>query len=173
MNQTEQRLVARGNRVHYPGNTGTPTANLLTIKLLINSTISTAGVKFMAMDINGFCLNTPIAQYKYMRLKLTDIPANMIKHYNLHKIATPNGYGYVYCKIQKRHVRASPSGHNCPRTTHRPTETPWLLPKQNNTRTMDAQIPPHCFLPQHLHFWSKVHWQGKCSTPVGHNTKML
>ncbi len=55
------RLVAGGDRVHYPGNAGTPTTNLLTIKLLINSIISTAGAKFMTMDIKNFYLNTPMA----------------------------------------------------------------------------------------------------------------
>jgi hypothetical protein len=34
-----------------------------------------------------------------MRLKLTNIPADIIEHYNLHKIATPKGY--VYCEVQK------------------------------------------------------------------------
>jgi hypothetical protein len=53
------RLVAGGNRVHYPGNAGISTANLLTIKLLINSTISTVGAKFMTKDIKDFYLNTP------------------------------------------------------------------------------------------------------------------
>jgi hypothetical protein len=84
------RLVARGDRVHYPGNAGTPTANLLTIKLLINSTIFTMGAKFMTMDIKDFYLK---------HLKLSDILSNMIKHYNLNKIATPGGY--VYCKTPK------------------------------------------------------------------------
>jgi hypothetical protein len=37
-NQT--RLVVGGDRVHYPSDAGTPTADLLTVKLLINSTIS-------------------------------------------------------------------------------------------------------------------------------------
>ena len=55
------RLVAGGNRVHYPGNAGTPTANLLTNNLLINSTISTAGAKFMTLDIKDFYLNTPMS----------------------------------------------------------------------------------------------------------------
>jgi hypothetical protein len=45
------RLVAGGDRVHYPFDAGTPTANLLTIKLLINSVISTHGAKFFTMDI--------------------------------------------------------------------------------------------------------------------------
>ncbi len=39
----QMRLVAGGDRVHYPFDTGTPTTNLLTIKLLINSVISTPG----------------------------------------------------------------------------------------------------------------------------------
>jgi hypothetical protein len=43
-----------------------PTADLLTIKLLINSTISTQGAKFMTMDIKDFYLITPMARYKYM-----------------------------------------------------------------------------------------------------------
>ncbi len=56
------RLVAGGDHVHYPGNTGTPTANLLTIKLLINSIISTQGANFMTMDIKDFYLNTQMAR---------------------------------------------------------------------------------------------------------------
>ncbi len=55
------RLVAKGDRMHYPGNAGTPTTNFLTIKLLINSTISTTGAKFLTMDIKNFYLNTPMA----------------------------------------------------------------------------------------------------------------
>jgi hypothetical protein len=93
------RLVARGDRVHYPGDTSTPTADLLTVKLLINSIISTAGAKFMTMDIKDFYLNTPMARYEYMRLRIVDIPDDVIKHYNLRNKATPDGY--VYCEIQK------------------------------------------------------------------------
>jgi hypothetical protein len=58
--------VAGGNRVHFPGDAGTPTADLLTLKLLINSIISTAGAKFMTMDIKDFYLNIPMARYEYM-----------------------------------------------------------------------------------------------------------
>ena len=58
-NQT--RLVMGGDRVHYPGNAGTLTADLLTVKLLINSTINTPNAKYMTMDIMDFYLNTPMA----------------------------------------------------------------------------------------------------------------
>jgi hypothetical protein len=63
-NQT--RLVAGGDRVHYPGNTCTLTANLLMVKLLINSTIRTPNTHYMTMDIMDFYLNTPMAYYEYM-----------------------------------------------------------------------------------------------------------
>jgi hypothetical protein len=91
------RLVAGGDRVHYPFNMGTPATNLLTVKLLINSVILTPGAKIFMMDIKNFYLCTPMTRYKYMRLKLSDMLEDMIKHYRLLQIATPDGY--VYCKI--------------------------------------------------------------------------
>ena len=93
------RLVAGGDRVHFPGNAGTPTADLLTVKLLINSIISTAGAKFMTMNIKDFYLNSPMARYKYMQLRIVDMPDDVIEHYNLRDKATPDGY--IYCKIQR------------------------------------------------------------------------
>jgi hypothetical protein len=93
------RLVAGGDRVHYPGDAGTPTANLLTIKLLLNSIISTPNAKLMTMDIKDFYLNTPMARYEYMRLQNVDMPEDVIAHYKLTNIAMHDGY--IYCKIQK------------------------------------------------------------------------
>ncbi len=57
------RLVAGGDRVHDPFDAGTPTADLLTVKLLINSVISTPGARFFTMDIKNFYLNTPMVRY--------------------------------------------------------------------------------------------------------------
>ncbi len=93
------RLVAGGDRVHYPRNAGNPTANLITVNLLINSIISTTGAKFMTIDIKDFYLNTPMARYEYMQLKLSDMPDDIIEHYNLRAITTADGF--VYCKIWK------------------------------------------------------------------------
>jgi hypothetical protein len=93
------RLIARGDRVHYPFDAGTPTANLLTIKLLINSVISTPGANFFTMDIKNFYLCTPMAWYEYTRLKLAGMPEDVIKHYCLRDIAMPDGH--VYCKIRQ------------------------------------------------------------------------
>ena len=93
------RLVAGGDRVHYPYDAGTPTADLLTVKLLINSIISTPGARFFTMDIKNFYLCTPMERYEYMRLKLSDMPDDVILHYKLRDIATPDGY--VYCEIRQ------------------------------------------------------------------------
>ncbi len=96
-NQT--RLVAGGDRVHYPFDAGTPTANLLTLKLLINSMIPTPRARFFMIDIKNFYLCTPMMRNESMQLKLSDMPDNVIAHYHLLNIATPNGY--VYCKIHQ------------------------------------------------------------------------
>ena len=53
------RLVVGGDRINYPGEVGTPTAEMLVAKLLFNSTISTKGARFMTMDISNFYLMTP------------------------------------------------------------------------------------------------------------------
>jgi hypothetical protein len=40
-----------------------------------------------------------MARYKYMRLRIADMPDDVIEHYKLRDKATPNGY--IYCEIQK------------------------------------------------------------------------
>jgi hypothetical protein len=54
----------------------------------------------MTMDIKDFYLNTPMAQYKCMQLRIADMPNDVIKHYNLTDLATQDKC--IYCKIQKR-----------------------------------------------------------------------
>jgi hypothetical protein len=119
------RLVAGGGRVHYPFDAGTPTADLLTVKLLINSVKSTPGARFFTMDIKNFYLNTPMVRYKYMRLKLVDMPADVIEHYKLLDVATPDGY--VNCEIRK--------GDHRTRTPRQTTEGTWLLAKRDHSRS--------------------------------------
>ena len=68
------RLAAGGDCINYPGDCSTPTDNMLTVKLLLNSVISTKGAKFMSIDIKIFYLNTPMARYKYISLKIAELP---------------------------------------------------------------------------------------------------
>eukprot|EP00804_Cyclotella_cryptica_P020437 CCRYP_014425-RA/>CCRYP_014425-RA protein AED:0.04 eAED:0.02 QI:0/0/0/1/1/1/2/0/1218 len=92
------RLTVGGNRINYPGDCGTPTTDMVTVKILLNSVISTPNAKFMTIDIKDFYLMTPMARPEYMRLKLADIPASIIDLYNLQDLAQD---GYVFVRIQK------------------------------------------------------------------------
>jgi hypothetical protein len=49
------------NLINYPGNCGTPMADLLTVKLLFNSIISTPQAKLICIDIKDFYLCTPMS----------------------------------------------------------------------------------------------------------------
>ena len=72
---------------------------MLTVKLLLNSVISTKGARCMTIDIKDFYLNTPMKIFEYMRLKMKDLRQNFIDKYNLHAKATPNGYIHLeICK---------------------------------------------------------------------------
>jgi hypothetical protein len=63
-----------GNLVNYPDDCGTLTANLLAVKLMLNSIISTPNAKFMTIDLKDFYLLTPMSRYKYFRMKLELFP---------------------------------------------------------------------------------------------------
>ena len=89
------RLTVWGDRINYPDPCATPTADLLTVKLLIKSVISTEGAKFCNLDIEKFYLNTPLKRYEYIRLKLDNIPDDVIEEYGLQDKATTDGYVYV------------------------------------------------------------------------------
>jgi hypothetical protein len=48
------RFTVGGDRINYPGEIATPTAEVLVAKMLFNSIISTRGARFMTMDISNF-----------------------------------------------------------------------------------------------------------------------
>jgi hypothetical protein len=58
-----------GDLINYPGDCGTPTADLLTVKLMFNSIISTSNAKFMTINIKDFYLMTPMDRFEYFRMK--------------------------------------------------------------------------------------------------------
>jgi hypothetical protein len=84
-----------GNLINYPDDVGTPTATLLLIKIFLNSVISTKGAKFANADLANFYLMTPLKRPEYAKIKLTDIPEEVIKEYKLHEYVTPAGWVYI------------------------------------------------------------------------------
>eukprot|EP00957_Ditylum_brightwellii_P072331 5497944-Ditylum_brightwellii.AAC.1 len=93
------RLTVGGDHINHPWDVSTPTANLVTSKLLMNSMVSTPGVKFMTADIKNFYLNTPMDCYEYMQIAYNLLLKEIIEKYSLEELKTEDGW--VYIEIQK------------------------------------------------------------------------
>jgi len=89
------RAMMGGNLINYPDDVGVPTANLLLIKIFLNSIISTKGAEFTNADLANFYLMSPLKRPAYAKIELSDIPEEVIKEYNLHQLVTPDGWVYV------------------------------------------------------------------------------
>jgi len=97
--KNRMRLTVGGNLINYPGDCGTPTADMLTVKLLLNNVISTPYAKFMTIDIKNFYLNTPMPRFEYMKMKLSDYPEDVILQYGLREKVSSDGY--IYIEVRK------------------------------------------------------------------------
>jgi hypothetical protein len=86
-----------GNQINCPGDVSTPTADKTTTKLVINSTISTLGAKYMCGDIKIFYSGMPMKCYEYMRLPITIVPQEIIDKYALMALVHNR---YVYLEIR-------------------------------------------------------------------------
>jgi hypothetical protein len=87
-----------GDRINYPGEVATPTAEMLVAKMLFNSVISTKGTRFMTLDISNFHLMTPLHRPNFIRVKPNNIPDEVIEEYKLREKATKNGSIYIKAK---------------------------------------------------------------------------
>jgi hypothetical protein len=97
-NPRRVRFTVGGDRIDYTGDVSTKTADLPTVKTLLNSVISTPGARFMTGDLKDFYLNTPMKTYEYMRIPVTVIPDSIYEEYNLAPLVH---HGHVYVEIRK------------------------------------------------------------------------
>ena len=74
------RLTFGGGNLQIDIDCGTSKASLLTIKILLNSIISTPGANFLGLDLKDFYLNTTMDQPEFFRIKLSNLPEYIIKH---------------------------------------------------------------------------------------------
>jgi hypothetical protein len=92
------RYTVGGDRINYPGETTTPGAEMTTVKLLLNSTISTSGARFMCTDVKDFYLNTAMDRYEYMWIPINLLDATVLAAYELQDLIVN---GRVLVEIQK------------------------------------------------------------------------
>merc|ERR1712155_240657 len=77
------RITAGGNLIDYPHELTTRTADLTTTKIMWNSTISTKGARYAALDTKHFYLATPLDDPEYMRIQASLVPEEFIVKYDL------------------------------------------------------------------------------------------
>jgi hypothetical protein len=92
------RLTVGGDMLHYSGDVATSTADITTLKILINSTLSTADAAMMMMDIKNYYLVTLLPRFDYMKMLLSCFPDKIVKKYNLNDLAFD---GWVYIEIRE------------------------------------------------------------------------
>eukprot|EP00804_Cyclotella_cryptica_P011209 CCRYP_007737-RB/>CCRYP_007737-RB protein AED:0.21 eAED:0.17 QI:0/-1/0/1/-1/1/1/0/1078 len=93
------RAMVGGNLINCEDDVGTPTADLLLIKIFFNSVISTPGARFANADLANFYLMTPLKRPEFAKIRLDNLPDEIVNEYNLKEIATPDGW--VYIRITK------------------------------------------------------------------------
>ena len=98
VNPRRIRITAGGDRIIYDGNVSTKTADLATVKIHLNSIISTQNARHMTGDLKDFYLGTPMTEYEYMRIPVAMIPPAIMEFYNLWELVHN---GYVFVEIRK------------------------------------------------------------------------
>ena len=92
------RITVGGNLIFYPHDKSQPTADITTVKLHINSTISTPGARYACIDIKNMYLNSHMKEPEFMFIDVKYIPQEFMDEYELHdKVHN----GKIYVKINK------------------------------------------------------------------------
>ena len=102
------RITAGGDRLEYEGITTTHTASMETIKIHINSVLSTPGAKWCSGDISNMYLESTLPDPQYVKFRLSLIPPAYATAYELQDIA--DQHGNVYARIKKAWYGLKESG---------------------------------------------------------------
>jgi hypothetical protein len=135
------RFTVGGDKINYPGDVATPTAEMLVAKILFNSVISTPGAKFMTMDISNFYLMTPLKRPEYIRDRLADMPEEIINEYNLRDKA--NCKGHIFLEVNKGMYGLPQAGLLANELLEKTTQQTWILSEQTHSRIMETQNTPN------------------------------
>jgi hypothetical protein len=100
------RATIGGDKVHYPYNTTAVTAELESIKLLLNAMISD-NAAFSTLDLEDFYLGTPLPHPEYIRIPVKFIPKPVLTFYQLETFLHK---GALYCSVLKTHYGLPQAG---------------------------------------------------------------
>ena len=74
------RLNAGGDIIYYLGEVRTPTSDLTTIKLHVNSAISDFKSRYMCMNVKYFYLNNQMDRVEYIMIQISMIPQDFVEN---------------------------------------------------------------------------------------------
>jgi hypothetical protein len=89
------QMTIRGNLIDYLGDVSVGTAEMETIKILLNRVVSTPGAHFCSADVTNFYLNTPMECHEFVHIPFTLIPEEIIWEYCLHTLVDHKGFVLV------------------------------------------------------------------------------
>ena len=92
------RVTVGGDKLEFIGDASSVIASLSTVKILLNSVISTEDAAFLTADIKDFFYGSILPEPEYMKLPLKIIPQEIIDHYHLLDIQVDN---WVYIRLLK------------------------------------------------------------------------
>ncbi len=90
----------------------------------------------MTLDIKNFYLNTPMEQYKYVRIKLDDVPEEIIQQYLLQDKV--DSEGYIFIKVRKGMYGLPQDGHFSAKFVRETPEQARIFSKQSSTWALDS-----------------------------------
>jgi hypothetical protein len=88
------RITVGGNLINYPFELTTCTTDMVSSKLLWNSTISTKGARFAGTDIKNMYHKTPVDRFENMKMPLSLFSQDIGNHYRLNDKVL-DGYLYI------------------------------------------------------------------------------
>ena len=100
------RATIGGDLIDYPYSTTAVTAQLESIKILLNAMISD-DIPFATMDLEDFYLGTPLPHPEYIRIPTKFIPPKVIAFYKLGEFLHK---GALYCAVLKTHYGLPQAG---------------------------------------------------------------
>jgi hypothetical protein len=100
------RATIGGDQIDYPYSTTAVTAELESIKILLNAMISD-NAAFSTVDIEDFYLGTALPHPEFIRIPVKFIPKKVMRFYHLHPFLHK---GALYCIVLKTHYGLPQAG---------------------------------------------------------------
>ena len=91
-NPCRTRITAGGHLLDYDGETATNSASMETVKISLNSVLSTPGARLSTSDAKMMHLESLLKDPQCMRFKLSQIPEDFQKQCNLHALTDDQGH---------------------------------------------------------------------------------